>query len=638
MPVSLKVKANPTRQYPVRGDNTNYGTDATLWAQDVTMAINSIGAQYAWIMGSVAQVVSGEATHSSWITLLADATDGDSVWVKKGTYTFGVLFDFTKRLTIHNECTDCIYEATAGIAAGAILRFSAAGTSFIGGTISAGAGTPDYAFDVNAIDVEMFILLSGVFALGDILFTLGAATFSGIVRTAIAATVYGLAAAAGANTFLSNLANPTTVNQTLTPAADITQSLGTAPKRWLDGFISRIQGTDLVGGTVGNVTPVTIAKIDNIVIDGDSITDTTNDLAIVTTGAVKDIRLNATGDVVLNPASNLPLVDISGTEYNLNYDVAIQAFTAVGTVGAASQFMAGTIMTLAELQNFFGAAHIYCYYRFGAGAALGTDDNGAYNYTLGAAAKAPANGLGILNTNYAISFDGGDYATNTTKLDNIKTFFNHGFIHSFWFIAPTDGQPAADMVLYYKSNAAATDFYEIILTNYGILTVSLYSALGVNVDLASSSVLPNGANTIWTHVVVCWDPTYGARLYINGVMEYCETDSNVIMANGTNTDFFIGASTSTPTNPFTGRIANEVMINAIAEQRDINLLYAATIPEPAVLLGKEYTIIEKVRPEANANFEYQSNCQIVTKYNSKIWLQGRQYGATDTVKLIGEVL
>lgn len=39
---------------------------------------------------------------------------------------------------------------------------------------------------------------------------------------------------------LSNLTNPTSVNQTLTPAADITESLGTALKRWLNGFIKSI--------------------------------------------------------------------------------------------------------------------------------------------------------------------------------------------------------------------------------------------------------------------------------------------------------------------------------------------------------------------------------------------------------------
>ena len=43
-----------------------------------------------------------------------------------------------------------------------------------------------------------------------------------------------------ANQSLSNLTNPTAVNQDLIPSADITESLGTSLKRWLNGFIQSL--------------------------------------------------------------------------------------------------------------------------------------------------------------------------------------------------------------------------------------------------------------------------------------------------------------------------------------------------------------------------------------------------------------
>lgn len=638
MPVNLKVKTNPTRQYPVRGDGTNYGSDATLWAQDVTASINSIGAQYTYIMGSAAQVTSGEATHSDWTVLLAAATDGDSVWVKNGTYTFASIFNITKRLTIQNESSDCIYIAAAGIAAGAILKFSAAASSFDGGTISQGAGTPQYAFEVNAIDVWVNVLLSGVYSVQNILFTFGTLTFSGVVRDAVSASIYGVAGT-GANIALSNLANPTTISQSLTPNADNAIDLGTAAKKWKDIQVNNVKGADLVGGTIGNITPVTIIKCDNYVINGDIIENTTGDLLINATGVAKKVTIQSNANVVLSPVAGSEATRIvgGGVEANLVWDYLIQNYTVVGNVGDAGQFMAGNTPTLAELQHFFT---VVSYYKFGAGAALPTDEVGTYSYTLGAAAKAPSNGTGLWGAaNTSISFDGGDYATHATKFDDMTTTFSgagKGLVHSFWVQATADGQPAGTNAIFYKSNAA-NNSYEVILSTTGQIIIYVYGNSATLRTCSSTTVLPNGANTIWTHVVACWDTTYGLRLFINGVCESTEASATTLMTDGTLADFFFGGENTTPTNPFTGFVANEVILNKVATQRDIDILFATTIPEPATLLSKEYKIIEKVQPEADTNFEIQSQCQVVAKYNAKIYLQGRQYGETDKVKLIGEV-
>lgn len=319
--------------------------------------------------------------------------------------------------------------------------------------------------------------------------------------------------------------------------------------------------------------------------------------------------------------------------------IRIQAFTTVGSVGDSSQFMAGHDYALADLQHFFTAPKVISYYRFGAGAALGTDDVGTYSYTLGAAAKAPSNSTGIMNTNFAISFDGGDYATNATKFDDMTTTFSgtgKGLVHSFWVSAPSDGQPAASSIFFNKTNSAANDKYILSLETTGNLKFLTNGNSATAKTVYSTTVLPNEANTIWVHVVVCWDTTYGLRAYVNGICEAMDTTATTLMVDGTTTDFFIGGADTTPASPFTGKIANEVVINKVAEQRDIDYLFAVTVPEPTILASKEYKVIEKIQPQADTNFEIQGQCQIIAKYNAKIYLQGRQYGSTDKVKLIGE--
>jgi hypothetical protein len=312
----------------------------------------------------------------------------------------------------------------------------------------------------------------------------------------------------------------------------------------------------------------------------------------------------------------------------------IQNYIAVGDVGDTNQFMAGHDYSLAELQHFFGAANIYSYNRFGAGAALVTDETGNYDYTLGAAGAAPSNSTGIMNTAYAISFDGGDYATSATKFDDFTTFFTDGFIHSFWYSLPADGQPAAESQLFYKENSAI-ESYSISIATSGQIGVVLQKA--GNPYYLYGEILPNGANTIWMHAVVCWDTTYGARFYINGKMIDMNSALTTLMIDGSTGDFYIGASSAVPATPLTGKIANEVVINKLGTQYDIDLLFSATRPEPANLANRTYSIKQFIQPEGDTNFEYQGLCDVVAKYDGNIYIAGGQYGATDKIKLVGGV-
>lgn len=349
------------------------------------------------------------------------------------------------------------------------------------------------------------------------------------------------------------------------------------------------------------------------------------------------------GRVFYDTVAGKPKLDNGTSIENIVTSTVIQDYTVVGNVGDAGQFMAGyTGWTIAELEHFFGAGKIYSYNKFATGA-LGTDTNGAYDYTMGAAAKAPSDGIGIEGiAGTAISFDGGDYATNATKLDNMTTVFSgagKGFIHSFWVIAPTDGQPSGVNRLFYKTNSAVNDYYGVKIETSGQVVAMLKGVgLAANI-LNSTSILPNGANTIWTHVVVTWSTARGGALYINRINEATDSTAiNMMADNVGGTPFYIGATDATPANPFTGRIAQEIIINKVAEQRDIDILFATTRPEPAILAGKEYTVIDKVRPEADANYEYQGMADVLAKYNDNIYLQGRQWGEADSVKLIGQVI
>lgn len=308
MSVNLKVGANPTRTYPQRGDNINYGTQATLWAQDVTAALNAIGVQFDWVLGSAAQVTAGTANFSDLATLVADAAvlDGHSVLVLTNTFDVAATIDINKRLTIICQSSDCIFQSTAGFAAGAIIEFSAASSSWYGGIIFNNAGTPDYAIEVSALDVTVInTQLTGPFVVDNLLFT-GAVEpgFTGLLHDGSSSDIHGrwglgsnsaqtimkffgrdgdgtaldnsaglrcfngviqfkdrggnwtgFAAVVSANTALSNL-GATAVNASIIPDADSAYDLGANLLRWLNIYVDNLEGDTVVADTsvdAGNI-------------------------------------------------------------------------------------------------------------------------------------------------------------------------------------------------------------------------------------------------------------------------------------------------------------------------------------------------------------------------------------------------
>lgn len=315
-------------------------------------------------------------------------------------------------------------------------------------------------------------------------------------------------------------------------------------------------------------------------------------------------------------------------------------YTVVGNVGSALQTFAGRDYTLAELQAYFTAPKVISYYRFGAGAALGTDEVGTYSYTLGAAGKAPSNTTGIMNTNYAISFDGGDYATNATKFDDMTTTFSgagKGLIHSFWLSAPTDGHPAATNRLFRKANSAANDLYSISLRITGDISITTNGNSATAKSISSSTVLADGANTTWLHIVFAWNTTRGLELYVNGRREAQDPTATTLMVDGTTTDFFIGGSDSTPADPFTGIITNEAIINDVCTQAMVDFLYATTVPIPAALSGYDFELNAYMRPQVAAGGERKVWCDEVYRDANRVLISGGTRRSTDYYRLIGRV-
>lgn len=664
MTIPLKVKSATTRNYPQNKDK-GYGVEATAWASDVTAALNATPTtnstfQVDYILGSAVQVTAGLATHSSLAAILAASSDGDMVYVLTGTYQYPSKLDITKRLTIINQSSDSIHESTAAIVTGAILKFSTDGSSFIGGKVVGTAGSPGYCIEIDAEQVEVNTQTGG-WSIDEILFTSGLATFTGAVRDPSEGILYGTPNG-GADVALSNLAG-VAINRSLVSDSNMVDNLGSDPKEWLTVYCKNLAHDDAgfpdlailtsgnngkitltphgtgtteinkgnyIGGSIGQTTPVTAVTVDNITLNGDLISDSTNDLTLQAVAANKDVILKT-------ESTGRAKADIGGTEYNLPYVVAIQDYTAVGAIGAALQQNMGVDFSVAELENFFGAGTVKAYYRFGAGAALGTDETATYNLTLGAVAAAPSNTTGFLNTNFGISFDGGDYAyQNGVLLDDLATQFPNGFTHFFCMEAPTDGVPAAQSFLFFKRNSAANDSYTITLESSGFLSVNTRGNSASTISLMHNVTMPNGANTKYYFCVVTWNPTTGLALYVNGNMSDSATNATTLMVNGSTTDLYIGAN-SAPANYYTGKIMNCAFINAAPTPRQIELLFSTKVAEPAILASKNYTIESFRKPNNVTAFAEQSKVKEICRYNGNIYLSGGTRSAEDYYLLQGVV-
>ncbi|NCN28267.1 LamG domain-containing protein, partial [bacterium] len=144
-----------------------------------------------------------------------------------------------------------------------------------------------------------------------------------------------------------------------------------------------------------------------------------------------------------------------------------------------------------------------------------------------------------------------------------------------------DGQPPATSYLFKKTNSAANDAYDSYLSTAGNIVVLTYGNSADGKTIISSTRLPDGANTNWYHCCIAWNTTRGLELYVNSRREAQDPTATTLMVDGATTAFYIGGSDATPADPFTGKIANEVVINNVCTQEMVDFLYATTIPIPA---------------------------------------------------------
>jgi len=399
MSVNLKVRANPTRTYPQRGDNVNFGTQATLWAQDVTAEVNAIGQQFDWVLGSAAEVTAGTANFSDLATLVADATvlDGDSVLVLTNTYAVPATIDINKRLTIICQSTDCIFESTAALAAGPVLTFSADGTVFSGGSIDVTAGG-DYCFELDADRLFIITASLGGYGIAPVQFTSGRATSMFQVTDTYCSNIEsrwgfgtnaaqaimrffgsdgdgtggddsagirsnngviqfkdrggnwtGFAAVVGANTALSNL-GATAVNDAIIPDVDSTRDLGANLIRWANLYCDNFEGDTVVADTS---------------VDAGNIQVSANQIISTNVNGNISLTPNGTGGVILNETTEVAITAHAGggagAAYALTagFSVIVTCATAADSVILPATFPTGRRMTVrndgAERADIFPA-------------------------------------------------------------------------------------------------------------------------------------------------------------------------------------------------------------------------------------------------------------------------------------------
>lgn len=174
MTISLRIRSGVSWNYPQNLEE-DWGVDASGWAADVTSAINASALASNWLLydavvGTTAQFLNGNATHTSLATAITDTSAGGNILIHAGTYTIDSKIVIDKALTIYSEGA-CILAATVAIASDEMLQISSDNVRLSGITLDADAGTPDYAVsvDVGIEKLRLDVFLEGSFAISSLL-------------------------------------------------------------------------------------------------------------------------------------------------------------------------------------------------------------------------------------------------------------------------------------------------------------------------------------------------------------------------------------------------------------------------------------------------------------------------------------
>ncbi len=304
----------------------------------------------------------------------------------------------------------------------------------------------------------------------------------------------------------------------------------------------------------------------------------------------------------------------------------IQDYTTTGLVGASDQQQAGWIWDTTTIEAVLTNWSVDALYQFENGS-LTVDDAGAYTLTNN---NTVTDANGILNTGFGAELNGStQYFTQATLLDVVPSNLVIGFVFK-----ADDGQAAGAQYVFTKLNVNTQDNISFSIGTDGTCVFATEEGNNGDKLLYATGKLDNGANP-WHFAILTWDTTYGKRMYIDGQLVGEDTAETTLMGNGTESDFTIGSLATG--GLFDGKIASLFVANLTSgtvTQQDVDFLCATQIAEPAAIQGGNYTLKEKVHPNANANFEYEQDCEVVTKYDGNIYRAGYTECSDDTVKII----
>lgn len=307
--------------------------------------------------------------------------------------------------------------------------------------------------------------------------------------------------------------------------------------------------------------------------------------------------------------------------------ILIQDYTTVGNIGESNQQKAGHIWSHTDLNTLLSNWSTLAYYKFANGA-LVTDDVGAYNLTDHGTIT---NTTGILNTNYAASFNGSSqYFTQPTLLDTMPSN-----ISVFMWVKPSDGQSAASQYLLYKEGSDTNNKFSFYIDTDGSINYS-WTISSTTKVISSVRKFPNGT-TDWFFIGFTHDTINGVRLWVNGNIQGCDPTATTLVPQGTTTDLFIGCY-KTPSNYFGGSIAQVILSNSVVTYSDIDFLMSIKIAEPIALQGKNYNLLSKMKKNGAAYIIESAFASTKCVYNNYIYIKGYCYGATDKLALWGGLI
>jgi hypothetical protein len=280
----------------------------------------------------------------------------------------------------------------------------------------------------------------------------------------------------------------------------------------------------------------------------------------------------------------------------------IQEFSEgrIGNVGSASQQYAGHIWTLTE--PLTTASEYLALYLMSSGA-LVSDETTTYALSFGS--DNPVSAAGIFGSNNSLYFNGGTscYAYQPTLLDQPPSALSI----DFW-IAPNDGQPADQQMIFVKRNewsATKLDNIMMYLNSAGTLGV-IMTYNGTAVTFNSGYIFSNGSCS-YAHVLLSHNSQAGIQLFINGNLDTSVPSAVTTLRSGAGTDFYIGANpnsasviSSVPA-PFDGRISQFRVMSKYITQQDVDIAFATKYTKPATPAGLDIDVRAQIINNSQTN-------------------------------------